>query len=90
MSEIYPNEFLKLKQKHKDIQKAIHIYNSELLGKSKVYFNWAWKNLIVVGEFKLKSWNSSCGSVVTNWTSIHEDMGWIPGLTQCIKDPAFL
>ena len=31
---------------------------------------------------------SHCGSVVMNPTSIHEDMGSIPGLSQWVKDPA--
>ena len=31
--------------------------------------------------------SSHRGSVVMNLTSIHEDVGSIPGLTQCIKDP---
>ena len=34
-----------------------------------------------------KSGSSHCGSVVTNWTSVHEDVGLIPGLPQWIKDP---
>ena len=36
------------------------------------------------------SWNSHCGSVVINLTSIHEDMDSIPGSTQWVKDPALL
>ena len=30
--------------------------------------------------------NSFCGSVVTNPTSIHEDVGLMPGLAQWVKD----
>ena len=30
--------------------------------------------------------SSHCGSVVTNLTSIHEDMSSIPGLVQWVKD----
>ena len=30
------------------------------------------------------------GSTVMNLTSIHEDVGLIPGLTQCVKDPVML
>ena len=36
---------------------------------------------------KGKFWSSPCASVVTNPTSIHEDVSSIPGLAQWIKDP---
>ena len=35
-------------------------------------------------------WSSRFGSAVTNRTSIHEDVGFIPGLAQWVKDPALL
>ena len=36
----------------------------------------------------LHFWNSYCGSVLTNPTSIHNDIGSIPGLAQWVKDLA--
>ena len=33
-------------------------------------------------------WSSHYGSEVTNLTSIHEDLGLIPGLTQWVKELA--
>ena len=41
-------------------------------------------------KYKSRSRSSHCGSVVMNLTSIHEDVGLIPGLTQWLKDPALL
>ena len=34
--------------------------------------------------------SSHCGSTITNPISNHEDMGSIPGLAQCFKDPVSL
>ena len=38
----------------------------------------------------LKFWSSHCGAVEINLTSIHEDVGLIPGLAQWVKDLVLL
>ena len=45
------------------------------------------KELINLAVIKMPSGSFHHGSVVTNMTSIHEDRGLIPSLTQWVKDP---
>ena len=39
---------------------------------------------------KFSRWSSHCGHLVKNLTSVHEDVGSIPDLTQWVKDPELL
>ena len=41
----------------------------------------------VIEDIIDKVGSSHCGAAETNLTSIHEDLGLVPGLTQWVKDP---
>ena len=45
-------------------------------------------SLKISNKVKIGVWSSHCGSVVMNPTSIHEDIGSIPGPVQWVKDSA--
>ena len=48
--------------------------------------------LSLYGNYKFSKilWISYCGAAEMNLTSIHGDVGSIPGLTQWVEDPALL
>ena len=58
------------------------------LGKA-TFFQKSYGHSYVWKEIPSKEY-SHCGSAETNLTSIHENVGSIPGLTQWVKDPALL
>ena len=47
------------------------------------------RGIYIVSKY-LPTWSSHCGSAETNLTSIHEDTGSVPGLSQWVKDLALL
>ena len=50
--------------------------------------NYLAPNLNTAEIKKPKRRSSHCGATETNLTSIHEDVGWIPGLAQWVNNPA--
>ena len=49
-----------------------------------------YREIMYLGAFNKISWSSYCAQRVKNPISIHDDMGSIPGLTQCVKDLVLL
>ena len=50
----------------------------------------SWGNKKKEEKKKKKQTSSHCGAVERNLTSIHEDVGSIPGLALWVKDPLLL
>ena len=82
----------------KDLQFSLACYHSKgsslsLLRNSNFTFH-KWLGLFGAKSLVIKKnrerGRSHRGSVVKNLTSIHENVGWIPGLAQWVKDPVLL
>ena len=59
-------------------------FSSDTLYNEQVLVLYSEKKINVI---KNVSWNSHRGAAETNPTRSHEVLGWIPGLTQWVKDP---
>ena len=81
-----PPRVMKIKAKIKkcDLIKLKSFCRAKETIKQKELISKIYKYLVQIITYK----SSHCGSAVTNPTSIHEDVGSIPGLTQWVKDPA--
>ena len=90
---LWPVSFLLLTPECSEVQER----NRGILGQPefRVGFPESSMRIMVITEMmktmiiKIKYyWSSHCGSAETNLTSIHEDVGLIPGLPQWVKDLA--
>ena len=58
--------------------------------KFKGSMTFLWRKPFSLHNQDVPSESSHCGTAEMNPTSIHEDVGSIPGITQCVRDPPLL
>ena len=70
--------------------KFLYMFINEYACMKSLKMLYCYRWLLLNGYEKFQLWSSHCGSVVMNLTSIHKDVGSIPGPAHYVKDPALL